>query len=869
MKRELGVILLVCAVCAGAETTQLEVMNESRTFSEAIGYDITFVTNATLVLQGADNALGSLVGDATVSLEGAADGILELGSAASGFDGCFKGALSVADGKSLTLRKVGANAQTVTRPLTFEGSVVVASGTLRLGAIPSVLPSVSSAPSLAVDATDAASLTLDEAGRVSAWRSSGTAMGADFVQDDDAVKPTYDATALNGRPGLTFNGSAIDVTPWVTNRLCLADGMSVPFQSVYLSFLVRQPTKYGGIVGCQDEQDAGVRLTWRSSGATIAVDSAFTALTPTTGRPYAWQAESQTLNGTSVFQRGVNQPLVYGARLTNPLEQRLSLGHMVSSTDVNAFNGVIGEVLTYPEALSDIEDYLVTDHLMRKWVDAESEVAENVLPANVPVTIEKGAVLDLAGTHQTIAALTNYGSIINSASNEAVLTIESCVARGTIGGNIRVVRNTVYTQFEEGTRTFTEDFDYGAVYATNGTLVLQGSDNVLGALVGTTPIVVQADDSILTIGSDDRPHDGVYRGTITAPATGRLTLVKEGSNGQTLAAPLSFSGAVVVKAGTLRLGAREIALPSVSSAPSLAVDATDAASLELDETGRVSAWRSSGTAMGADFVQDDDAVKPTYDATALSGRPGLVFNGSERDVTPWVTNRLCLADGMSVPFQSVYLSFQAHKHIRYDGLIGAKDTMDAGVRLSSVSKTGVFTLQAAYAALNGKAVRWDSPITNQFMNGTQSFTGNLDVPYVYGARLNDQKSQCLSLGHMVSSTDVNAFNGVIGEVLTYPEALSDIEDYLVTDYLMRKWVDAEAESTENVLPADASVTIEEGAVLDLAGCDQTLANVVNRGMITNSSSRTVLLTVKHLRGKGVLAANVDLKRTAGIIVIIR
>jgi hypothetical protein len=57
-----------------------------------------------------------------------------------------------------------------------------------------------------LDASDLGTLATNGAGLVSAWTNKGSEAGADAVQTDENLRPTWSATAFNGKPGVTFDG---------------------------------------------------------------------------------------------------------------------------------------------------------------------------------------------------------------------------------------------------------------------------------------------------------------------------------------------------------------------------------------------------------------------------------------------------------------------------------------------------------------------------------------------------------------------------------------------------------------------------------------------------------------------------------------
>ena len=404
-------------------------------FSDSFTYDGTFTTNGTLTLESAANTLGALVGNGAVTLT-AADGTLTVGSNATGHDGYYFGSLSAANG-NLTLVKTGTNTQTFATALDFNGSVVVEAGTLRLGKLGNIVPNVSVAPDLYMDATDTASITKDAAtGKVSSWANKGAAgANADLLQDVDVLKPIYDSTEFNGRGGVVFQGSTTSVSPTITNRLCLAAGKSVKLGMLYMVFATRQNNQWAGLIGGLDT-DNGIRTS--ASGNTYSFEENYIR------NWFSLPIENCSVNGMQgVNSFSVGTVYAFGGKFNTVSARRISVGQYYpakATESPRAFNGAMGEVLVYSNELAGVENYLVTKYLMNKWgVEEDAAATANVLPAGSSLTVKQGAVLEFAGVNQEFDRLENYGTIRNTSATPVVLTVKRGVLHGKIEGNVRVV----------------------------------------------------------------------------------------------------------------------------------------------------------------------------------------------------------------------------------------------------------------------------------------------------------------------------------------------------------------------------------------------------------------------------------------------
>ena len=142
------------------------------------------------------------------------------------------------------------------------------------------------------------------------------------------------------------------------------------------------------------------------------------------------------------------------------------------------WGGDIHEIVVYDRTLTGTEREAVNDYLMVKWGIRDAKAAEkltNVLPETTDVTGGIDGTLDLAGNDQTLASFVCYGSVTNSASRKAVLTLDgdSQVAPGASFGAPRldvVLANGATLDLGGGTFTIRRLIKNGGT-VVNGTLV--------------------------------------------------------------------------------------------------------------------------------------------------------------------------------------------------------------------------------------------------------------------------------------------------------------------------------------------------------------------------------------------------------------
>lgn len=393
------------------------------------------VGDGSVTLKAGENTLGSLAGSGDVHPE--AGSTLTLGGAGDGHDAFYCGEISVANGGALTLVKNGGNTQIFSKPMSFDGEVVVNAGTLKLGGIGAAMPRTSVPAQVHVDASDAGNVQTNAVGLVHKWLNNGSADG-DLIQGEDSMKPAYDAAAMNGRGGVVFNGSNNKVEPYVTNRLFLASGgenKRASFKHAFMSFSVRTQTMFGAPIGDLGK-DAGVRLgytdyLYNPNGGTFVIDRTFTR-----------SSDAYLLNGVKTLNGECHRNYVLEQRMGSTLDWCVALGHYFEegANRPRAFNGAIGEVALFAEPLNAQEEFTVRAYFNEKWgVGSIGNATDNILPPGSSLTVKSGATVDFAGVNQRLERLENYGVITNSSATPVVVTVGNAVLSGKIAGNVKVV----------------------------------------------------------------------------------------------------------------------------------------------------------------------------------------------------------------------------------------------------------------------------------------------------------------------------------------------------------------------------------------------------------------------------------------------
>ena len=400
------------------------------------------VTNGAVAISAGTVANGTLFGSSYTCTDA---GIFSAGLAGSA-------ALSKGGPGTLALR--GAK--------TFTGTVTVSGGTVEVQASPAVGSAVwldaATLSSMAKN-TDGTGGTPAQGDGVGRWISLS---GSNWVSS--ATKPTYQTNVLNGLPVLRF-ASAM---PFMSN--VVAQGSTV--------FIVyKQTGSLGNWLQPLDSQgqtptsgwlhminNSNLRCLTRGGGA-VNVASTF----PSTN----WAVQAVQIQ-TNDYRLWINESAYGPSTATNQFTAFTQLG----------IPGDFAEVLIYTNLLSTSDRTTTISYLQKKWLGVSgTSAATNNLSPSVAAEVKAGAVLDLCGGSQALAALSGGGTVTGG-----TVTVTSRLTPGdsgaaagvlTLGGNLTLAAGA------------TNAFDYVSATADTvsvaGTLTLQGVNTVELALNGQPP----------------------------------------------------------------------------------------------------------------------------------------------------------------------------------------------------------------------------------------------------------------------------------------------------------------------------------------------------------------------------------------------
>lgn len=392
-----------------------------------------------------------LDGNATISAT-AHDGTFVLGAddattnriAATMTDGALGGRLSFTKQGKNTVEVYGRN--------TYSGKTVVKGGTLRFASDMWTIPDLA----YWCDASDRTTMTIDENGKVKEWRSKvGDFKFIDAGQTISGVRtsfPSISENTYNNHSALRFVG--VQGGTKVFERL--KGSKSCTQRTIFIvaySMSSLASNAGNGLFG-EAGQDRITRTSTSGNTSVRATDSGSVA----TSAGYGYE------NGVKKTSLETNCALG-GPNVIDLLRPRDVLGGYYSmystfvpgiagcNSDGRNWGGDFCEIIAFSRTLTDAERCTVENYLMKKWnptnlaskfhTDEECAIpkAENPLPTTTVLEIQSGAMLDLNGINQTVKTLQGEGTIFNSSTNAAILTVtEGGDFHGTVKGNITLVR---------------------------------------------------------------------------------------------------------------------------------------------------------------------------------------------------------------------------------------------------------------------------------------------------------------------------------------------------------------------------------------------------------------------------------------------
>lgn len=329
----------------------------------------------------------------------------------------------------------------------------------------------------------------------------------------------------------------------------------------------------------------------------------FIAITVTNG------AKTIYVDGNVDAQTGYTSWTKAGA--SNASQFWIGDGGLDTGDGAALMNGLIDEACVFSRALNQSE---IRNLLANQPADAVFTIAGQ-LPATTPLNVASGASLDLSGTAQTIASLSDAvggGLVTNSAGTNATLTIAGSGTTTTFSGQVNdagnasaisLIKTGSSTQILAGANTYS-----GTTTVSNGSLLVNGS-------LGTNVTMVNGG----LLGGN-----GVLGGPVTIQSGGTLSPGASGIGKLTVNNNVSLSGTTSMELNK-----------SAATNDQLLVSGT------LNYGGTLSVTNLAGTLQGGDAFQLFSTAAPMGNFTALAGSPGVgmawKFNSNNGVLTVYST----------------------------------------------------------------------------------------------------------------------------------------------------------------------------------------------------------------------------------------
>lgn len=323
---------------------------------------------------------------------------------------------------------------------------------------------------------------------------------------------------------------------------------------------------------------------------------------------------------------------------------------------------------------------------------------------------------------------------------------------------------------------------------------------------------------------------------ISATIAGEKGLIKAGAGVLALSNTNQYSGATAVVGGELRLEPSadhsEIEFAPPAAGLALWLDATQGVTTNAggmvvqwaDRSGNgrhASSVLTSGPTITAD-INDLTTVRFTQSESQYLECGGI---NNISNVTIFIVNKLA---SIETKYISVLLAAEGQAGNQYGAAIHYQ--IDSGQKILFYSGGDRVNSQAALTT--------DTVYINEYVESNLSGRHYLNGIINGGGRRTIAPSMRLDLFRIGAwmpdaekEFDRRFLDGSVGEIMIYTRALSEVERQSVGRYLALKWgvQSSGYRCSQDVLPAQAAVTVNEGATLAIANVDQSVTSLSGDG----------------------------------------